>query len=96
MSLNDEQRQILFDIVNDPRYTKESFIKSLPLCAELKKAVLTRGLVKKVNSAYGWSLPDDMTPKNAHQSLDIAYEIVLKPGYTLEKFLSAIEIGRKL
>ena len=95
MPLNDEQRKMLFDIVSDPRYTLESQMRALPLAAALKEAVLARGLVGKLNRAYGWSLPADFT-LSVKQANDITYDIVLKPGYSLEKFLKAIESGKRL
>jgi hypothetical protein len=95
MALNEEQRQLLFSIVGDPRFSQESHLQGLPLAAALKEAVMARGLVGKLNSAYGWSLPADMN-LNGPQLNDVIYEIVLKPGYTLEKFLKAIDSGRKL
>jgi len=57
--------------------------------------VLERGLVNKLNDAYGWSLPTDMTPTSGKQAHDIIYEIVLKRGYSLEKFLKAIESRKR-
>lgn len=96
MSLTDDQRRFLMEIVADPRYTLESNMRGLPLAAGLKEAVLGRGLVEKLNSAYGWTLSADMTPTSGKQANDIIYEIVLKPGYTLEKFLKAIESGKRL
>jgi len=95
MSLNEDQRRLLMEIVSDPRYTQESNMRGLPLAAALKEAVFGRGLVKKLNSAYGWNLPADMTT-SGKQMNDVIYEIVLKPGYTLEKFLKAIESGKRL
>ena len=99
MALTEEQRQVLMDIVRDPRYTQEKYMQGLPLAAALKEAVLTNKLVDKMNKAYGWDWPEDMEYKNLLQnsrSMDnIIYEIVLKPGYTLEKFLKAIESGKR-
>ena len=96
MSLNEDQRRLLMEIVADPRYTLESNMRGLQLAAALKEAVLERGLVNKLNRAYGWNYPADMIPTSGKQANDIIYEIVLKPGYTLEKFLKAIEAGKRL
>jgi hypothetical protein len=100
MALTDEQREVLMDIVRDPRYTQEKYMQGLPLSAALKEAVLVNKLVEKLNRAYGWDWPEDMMYKNLLQNSrnmdNIIYEIVLKPGYTLEKFLKAIESGYRL
>ena len=95
MSISDEQRKLIREIVSDPRYTLESNMRGLPLAAALKEAVLGLGLVKKLNSAYGWNLPADLM-LSGKQTNDVIYEIVLKPGYSLEKVLKAIGSGRRL
>jgi len=95
MSLTQDQQRLIMDIVSDPRYTLESNLRGLPLAAALKEAALGRGLVKKLNGAYGWNLPADLN-LTGKQTNDVIYEIVLKPGYTLEKFLKAIESGKRL
>jgi len=95
MILTDDQRNLIMEIVSDPRYTLESNMRGLPLAAALKEAVLGRGLVRKLNGAYGWNLPADLM-LSGKQTNDVIYEIVLKPGYSLEKFLKAIESGRRL
>jgi hypothetical protein len=95
MALNEEQRNLLMEIVSDPRFTQESNLVGLPLAAALKEAVIERGLVDNLNSAYGWSMPKDMM-LNGRQTNDVIYEIVLKPGYLLEKFLEAIKSGKRL
>jgi hypothetical protein len=52
-----------------------------------------------LNKAYGWDWPQDMMFKdlleNNRKGNEIIYEIVLRPDYTLEKFLFAIESGKK-
>jgi len=95
MALNPEQQRLLMEIVSDPRFTQESNLAGLPLAAALKEAVIEHDLVDKLNSAYGWSLPNDMM-LNGRQTNDVIYEIVLKPGYSLEKFLTAIKSGKRL
>lgn len=95
MSLSDAQRNLIFEIVSDPRYKLEDNMRGLPLAAALKEAVLGRGLVRKLNSAYGWNLPADLM-LSGRQTNDVIYEIVLKPGYSLENFLKAIESGKRL
>lgn len=100
MSLTDLQREVLMEIVRDPRYTQEKYMQGLPLSAALKEAVLAKKLVDKLNKAYGWNWPEDMVFKDLLQNSrgmnNIIYEIVLKPGYSLEKFLNAINSGNKL
>jgi len=95
MAFNEEQRELILDIVSDPRYTLESNMKGLFLADALKKAVLAKGLVKKLNDAYCWNLPMDMN-LNGKQINDLIYEIVLNPEYSLKKFLKAIKAGEKL
>ena len=95
MGITDEQRKLLMEIVSDPRHNLETNMRGLPLAAAMKEAVLSLGLVKKLNSAYGWNLPADMM-LNGKQTNDVIYEIVTKPGYSLEKFLKAIGSGKRL
>jgi hypothetical protein len=83
------------EIVSDPRFTQESNLIGLPLAAALKETILANGLVDKLNKVYGWNLPKNLI-LNGRQTNDIIYEIVLKPGYSLEKFLIALDSGNKL
>jgi len=85
----------LFEIVRDPRYSQEGFVKAVPLVATLKREVLARRLVPKLNAAYGWRLSEDGNWSVA-QVNDIIYEIVLAPGYDLNLFVQAIQEGRRL
>jgi hypothetical protein len=92
--LNPEQLEVLMKIVSDPRYTQEKAMRALQPAAELKHTVMSRGLVGKMNKAYGWNLPSTGN-WDVERANDICYDIVLKPGYTLNKFIAAIEAGRK-
>jgi len=93
--MNEQERKIYLEMVSDPRFKMFSHNKGLIQSTELKDAVLAHGLLKQLNSAYGWNLPADMN-LNGRQINDIIYEIVLKPGYSLDNFIKAIEAGRKL
>jgi hypothetical protein len=83
------------EMVGRTGFTQEDGVRGVMLAAPLKEAVLARGLVGKLNSAYGWNLPSDMD-LNAKQLADLIFEIVVKPGYSLDRFLAAIQSGRRL
>jgi hypothetical protein len=93
--LSPEQIEVLMKTVSDPRYTLEKAMRALQPTAELKHAVISRGLVGQMNKAYGWNLPSNGS-WDVERVSDIMYDIVLKPGYTLDKFIAAIEAGRTL
>lgn len=95
MSLNEEQQKLIMEMVSDPRYTQESSLQGLFLAATLKEAVLEQGLVENLNMAYGWNMPKDMK-LSGKQTNDIIYDIVLKPGYSIEKFMQAVKSGKRL
>jgi hypothetical protein len=90
-----EGAKFLMEMVSDTRYNQEAGVQGVMLAAPLKEAVMARGLVGKLNGAYGWNLPADMT-LNPKQLSDVIYEIVTKPGYSLDRFLAAIQSGRRL
>lgn len=100
MALTQEQIATLSDTVRDPRYTQEKFMKGLVPSAVLKEAIVANRMVEKLNKAYGWDFPENMEykdlMKNSRQMNNIIFDIVTKPGYTLEKFLMAIQSGKQL
>lgn len=93
--LTPEQLKVIMDLVSDPRYTQEKAMRGLFPSAELKEAVTSRGLVDKMNRAYGWNLPETGGWVGPHAN-DLMFDVVLKPGYTLDKFIAAIEAGKQL
>ena len=84
----------MMTIVQDPRYTQEKFMSGLQPSAELKSYVLSHGLVAAVNKAYGWNLSTD-GKWDVERSNDITLDIVQRPGYTLEKFVAAVQKGKR-
>lgn len=58
---------------------------------ELKKAILSRGLLDQMNRVYGWSLVG-----SARWDDDRFQTILLKPDYTLAGFIAALEVGTQL
>jgi hypothetical protein len=86
-------RDLLFEIVSDPRYNYDKFVKGVPLSAALKKEVLKERLVSNINQIYGWKLSEDgnWTTKQAN---DVMFDIVTKPEYNLDSFLKAIRAGK--
>lgn len=95
MPLDRNQLDAMMRIVQDPRYDQQKHISGLAPAAELKLAVTAGGLVIQVNKAYGWGLAENGN-WSIEQANDVIYEIVSKPGYSLDAFLLAIKSGRRL
>jgi hypothetical protein len=96
--LTPEARQVLFDIVSDPRYPRdqpEKYVEALPKAAALKQSLQANGLVEDINYVYGWSLPAD-GPLKGRQGNDLIFEVVTRPKYTEAAFLSALRGGAPL
>jgi len=96
--LDRQSLEALMKIVRDPRYdpsNPQKFINALAPAAELKLAVMAGGLVASLNRAYGWTLPEN-GDWSIEQANDVLYEIVTQPGYTLKKFITSIQSGRRL
>lgn len=88
------QLRTLMDVVSDPRYSKERFMRALLPAAALKKELLARRLVTQLNRVYGWNLSEEGN-WTTQQVNNLMYDIVLAPGYEQEKFLAAIAANRR-
>jgi hypothetical protein len=79
----------MFEIVQDPRYSEETFLEAVQPTASLKQELIARGLLQELNRQRGWSLSPDgnWTTK---QSMDLVYDVVLAPGYDQEAVLRSL------
>jgi hypothetical protein len=96
--LSPEAREALTKIVSDPRFPKdnpEKYVRALPHVASLKQKLQSNNLISNINYIYGWSLPETEYFK-VEQGNDLAFEIVMRPKYNEEIFLSALRIGDPL
>jgi hypothetical protein len=87
--------QKILEIAQDPRFPGTAKYQALlPTTAEFKSKVIARKLVQNLNTLYGWQLSEDgrWTIKQAN---DVMFEIVAKPGFEVEKALSAIAANKK-
>jgi hypothetical protein len=92
--MSPELREQFFQIVQDPRYTKEKFMSGLQPASELQSYIRSHGLVDAVNKAYGWDLPA-AGKWSVERNNDFVLDIVHRPGYTLERFVAAVKAGKR-
>lgn len=96
--LSPEAREAITKIVTDPRYPRDNpdkYVRALPHVASLKQKLQSNNLIGNLNYIYGWSLPATGYLK-VEQGNDLVFEIVMRPKYNEETFLSALRIGDPL